>query len=100
MWTYLNDNELYLENRVKYLTVSAKDMKAVFIQHFANFFYLMDHYMVSGVYVDYLDIGMTSRQNSQYWVAPFILDEFDKWIKPNRLDISEGILFSTTMQLR
>ena len=35
-----NDNQVYLENRVKYLGVFSNDLKAVFIQHFAYFFYL------------------------------------------------------------
>ena len=95
-----NDNQVYLENRVKYLGVFSKDLKAVFIQHFAYFFYLLDHYMMSTNYVDYLDEGMAPPENSQYWVASFIQDAFDNWIKPNRPDIAEAILANTMMQLK
>ena len=95
-----NDNQVYLENRVKYLGVFSNDLKTLFIQHFAYFFYLMDHYMMSTDYVDHLDLGMIPPEDSQYWVASFIQDAFDKWIKPNRPDIAEAILANTMMQLK
>lgn len=95
-----NDNQVYLENRVKYLDVFSNDLKAVFIQHFAYFFYLIDIYMMSTDYVNYLDEGMTPPEDSQYWVASFIQDAFDKWIKPNRPDIANTILANTMMMLK
>jgi len=95
-----NDNQIYLENRVKYLEIFSNDLKAVFIQHFAYLFYLMDYYMMSTEYVDYLDAGMTPPKDSQYWVASFIQDAFDKWIKPYRPDIAKVILSNTMMHLK
>jgi len=94
-----NDNQVHLENRVKYLDVFSNDLKSLFIQHFAYFFYLMDHYMTSSDYVDHLDVGMTPPEDSQYWVASFIQDAFDNWIKPNRPDIAKAILANTIMRL-
>ncbi len=95
-----NDNQVYLENRVKYLGVFSNDLKAVFIQHFAYFFYLLDNYMMSTDYVDHLDLGMIPPEDSQYWVASFIQDTFYKWIKPHRLDIAKVILSNTMMHLK
>ena len=95
-----NDNQVYLENRVKYLGVFSNDLRAVFIQHFAYFFYLLDHYMMSTDYVDHLDLGMTPPADSQYWVASFIQNTFDKWIKPHRPDIAKVILSNTMMHLK
>lgn len=95
-----NDNQVYLVNRVKYLGVFSNDLKAVFIQHFAYFFYLLDHYMMSTDYVDHLDVGVTPPEDSQYWVASFIQDAFDKWIKPHRPDIAKVILSTTMMHLK
>lgn len=95
----LNDNEIYLPNRVKALDIYSADLTAIFIQHFAYLFYLNDHYMISTDYVDYLDVGMTPEEGSQYWVSPFIQKTFDKWIKPNRPDIAEEIKSKTAVNL-
>jgi hypothetical protein len=95
----LNDNKIYLKNRVKSLNTFSTDLTAVFVHHFAYLFYLNDHYMTSTDYVDYLDLGMTPVEDSQYWVAPFIKNVFDKWIKPNRPDIANEIKAKTKMKL-
>ncbi|WP_247234265.1 hypothetical protein [Telluribacter sp. SYSU D00476] len=95
----LNDNAIYLSDRVKTLDTFSDDLTAVFIQHFAYLFYLNDHYMMSTDYIDYLNVGMTPEEESQYWVSPFIQKTFNKWIKPNRPDIAEEIKSKTGMNL-
>jgi len=95
----LNDNEIHNPNRVKYLNVFAKDIEAIFIQHFAFIFYLNDHYMMSSDYADYMEMGMTPEEDSQYWVANFIQETFDEVIKPKRYDIAKELKEKTLMQL-
>jgi hypothetical protein len=94
----LNDNEIYNPDRTKYLTVFAKDIEAIFIQHLAYIFYLNDHYMVSSDYMDCMELGIQPEEDSQYWVAPFIQETFDI-IKAKRYDIAEEIKKNTMMQL-
>ena len=55
--------------------------------------------MSSSDYEDYLDCGLTPVKDSQYWVAPFIQEVFDKWIKKYRPDIANIIKNSTFMKL-
>jgi hypothetical protein len=95
----LNDNEIHNPNRVKYLNVFAKDIEAIFIQHFAYIFYINDHYMMSGDYMDSQELGMTPDEDSQYWVAPFIQKTFDMIIKVKRQDIADEIKSKTLMHL-
>lgn len=95
----LNDNEIHNPNRVKYLNIFAKDIEAIFIQHFAFIFYLNDHYMMSSDYMDSLDVGMMPEEDSQYWVAPFIQKTFDMIIKAKRQDIADEIKSKTLMHL-
>jgi hypothetical protein len=95
----LNDNEIYNPNRIKYLNVFARDVEAIFIQHLAYTFYLNDHYMSSSDYMDCMEIGMQPDEDSQYWVAPFVQEVFDKIIKVKRHDIAEEIKQHTMMQL-
>lgn len=95
----LNDNQIYNELRVKSLDRFSSDLSAIFVQHFSYLFYLNDHFMSSSDYVDSLDMGITPEPDSQYLVAPFIQDVFDKWIKPNRPDVAEEIKSKTCMKL-
>lgn len=96
----LNDNEIYNPNRIKYLDAFALDIEDIFIQHFAYIFYLEDTYMMSSDYFDYLDVGLTPVDNSQYWVAGFIQDIFDKIIKIKRPDIADLMKNNTLMELK
>ncbi|MCX2681664.1 hypothetical protein OOZ15_17055 [Galbibacter sp. EGI 63066] len=95
----LNDNEIHNPNRIKYLDVISFDMQSLFIQHFAYLFYLNDHYFMSSDYVDYLDLGMTPEDDSQYWVAPFIQKVFTELINKKRPDIAKEIKENTKMKL-
>lgn len=95
----LNDNEIYIENRMDYLNTFSKDVENIFILHFSYIFYLNDHYMMSSDYVDCLDCGLTPDEGSQYFVAPFIQKIFDTVIKKNRTDLAEEIKRNTSMML-
>ena len=95
----LNDNQIYNPNRTKYLDLFSKDIESIFIQHFAYLFYLKEHYMMSSDYVDCLDMGMEPVQNSQYWVANFVQETFDKIIKSKRPDIASEIKQKISMDL-
>jgi hypothetical protein len=94
-----NDNEVYLQNRLSILDSFSKDLKDIFILHLSYLFYNNEHYMMSSDYVDSLDCGLTPVEDSQYWVAPFIQEIFDKVIKANRPDIADTIKGKTAMKL-
>jgi hypothetical protein len=96
----LNDNQIRLDGRIESINCFQKDLLAIFIQHFSYLFYLNDHYMMSSDYVDYLDMGMIPEHDSQYWVAPFIQEVFDKYIKVYRPDIANELKAKTAMKLQ
>lgn len=54
---------------------------------------------MSSDYVDSLECGLTPVEDSQYWVAPFIREIFDKVFKINRPDIAETIKIKTAMKI-
>ncbi len=68
-----------------------KDLLFVFKFNFKLLFLLEGHILASCDYVDYLDMGMTPPENSQYWIAPifsdYIQNQFNKseidWLKEN-----------------
>lgn len=95
-----NDNQIYLENRTKYLDRFCEDLQNIFISHFAYTFWINDHYMMSSDYVDCLDCGIEPELDSQYWVVPFVQEIFDSVIKINRMDLADEILKNTCMVLR
>lgn len=95
----LNDNEIYLKNRIAILNKFSKDLENIFILHLSYLFYLNDHYMMSSDHVDSLDVGLTPEEGSQYYVAPFIQEIFDSVIKKNRMDLAMEIKTKTSMLL-
>jgi hypothetical protein len=95
----LNDNEIYLKNRFGILNRFSKDLEHLFILHLTYLFYLNDHYMMSSDYADSMDLGLTPEEDSQYFVAPFIQEVFDKVIKKNRMDLAAEIKNHTAMKL-
>lgn len=94
-----NDNQVYLKNRIAILNRFAKDLENIFIYHFSYLFYLKDIYMMASDYLDCLDCGMQPEPDSQYLVAPFVQEIFDKVIKKNRMDLALEIKNSTVMKL-
>ena len=95
----LNDNEIYLRNRLASLDAFSKDLENIFVLHFSYLFYLNDHYMMSSDYMDSMECGLTPEEGSQYFVAPFIQKIFDSVIKKSRMDIAQEIKSKTSMQL-
>ena len=95
----LNDNQVYIENRLKLIDMLATDTKQLFILHLAYIFFLNDHYMGSSDYADCLDLGITPKEGSQYWVAPFVQDVFDDVLKKERSDIAVAIKQHSCMNL-
>jgi len=94
-----NNNQVHISDRLEILDTFSKDLRNLFIQHFAYVFYLKDHYMMSSDYIDSLDIGIAPEEGSQYFVAPFIQETFDEIIKKERPDIASEILSNTEMNL-
>lgn len=95
----LNDNEVYLKDRIQILATFQCDLREIFILHLAYLFYLNDHYMMSTDYTDSLDVGEKPDENSQYWVAPFVQDIFDSTLSVFRPDIVAAIRQNSKMQL-
>jgi hypothetical protein len=55
--------------------------------------------MMASDYIDYLDLGLTPEEGSQYLVAPFIQNIFDTEIKTKRIDLYLEIKNHTPMLL-
>jgi hypothetical protein len=95
----VNDNQVYIKNRVTSLNSLQNDVADIFVLHLSCIFYLKDHYMISSDYLDALEVGMQPEENSHYWVAPFIQDIFSNVIAKKRPDVAKAILDATSMQL-
>ncbi|MBP9018143.1 MAG: hypothetical protein BWZ11_00821 [Bacteroidetes bacterium ADurb.BinA395] len=95
----LNDNAIYIKNRLKYLDNLEKDLDNIILQHLSLIFFLNDHYMMSSDYRDCIDLGLIPEENSQYRVDPFVQYILDKTVRENRPDLYELIKNRTEMQL-
>ncbi len=95
----LNDGEIYLQNRLSWLNQISNDLEYIIMFHLSLLFHINGHYMSSTDYVDCLDAGLQPEPGSQYWVAPYIQNMFDKVIKKNRPDVAKIITENTSMKL-
>ena len=93
-----NDNKMPLD-RIKILDELQEDLENIFILHIACIFHMNNHYMMSSDYHDCMDIGIQPEEDSQYWVATFIQDIFDKLIDVKRPDVATFIKQNTAMKL-
>ena len=90
---------IYNPRRLKELDNIYACILYLFILHFAYMYSLNPHYMMSSDYMDSLDCGMEPEEGSQYWVAPFVSEVFEKFIVTNRPDIAEYMRNHTEMKL-
>lgn len=95
----LNDNRIYSPDRIKALDNFSSDLEHIIIQHLAYIFTVHDHYMMSTDYADSMNVGVTPEEDSQYWVATFIQDIFDKLIIAKRADVAAELKAHTSMKL-
>ena len=96
----LNDNQIYINDRLKTLDELSDDIRDIFIKHFIWLFTLNEHYMTSSDYMDSLECGITPEEGSQYYVAPFIQEVFDGIIKKHRMDLALELKNTTCMKLK
>lgn len=98
-YAVLNDSKVYEKDRGALLDQFSEDALDLFVLHLGYIFFLNSHYMTSGDYMDALECGMQPQEDSQYWVAPFIQDVFNKVLTPRRPDVTALIKASSPMQL-
>jgi hypothetical protein len=66
---------------------------------FAVICILKPHYASSSDYMDHAELGLSPPEGSQYWVAPFMQEEFDRLYASNR-KLAEVILGSSCMEFK
>lgn len=67
--------------------------------HFSYMYSINPHYMMSSDYVDALDLNQQPEEGSQYWVAPYVKEVFEKYIVIKRPDIAEYMKNNSEMKL-
>lgn len=95
----LNDNTIYLKNRGVELDRLLGNITDLLIFHTVCIFRIRQHYMMSRDHMDYLELGMTPPENSQYWVSPIVQKFFDEVIKVKRPDLAAVVKSFTSMHL-
>lgn len=95
----MNDNEIMNNHRISELNQLSICLKDIFIFHFAYVISLNPGYIMSSDYIDALDCGLTPEKDSQYWVAPFVQEILDKYIKPRHSKLATYLKESCGMQL-
>jgi len=98
-YVLVNDNQVFLQNRVAMLNQFSTDLENIFVLHLAYLFTIKENYMMASDYIDCLDCEISPEQDSQCLVAPFIQEVFDDVIKKSRMDLAIEIKENTAMML-
>jgi len=77
----------------------ADDFRDLFIRHVAYVFSVKQEYMASTDYVGSLECGLTPDDESQYWVAPFVQEVFDRIVALRRPDVMDFFRDNSSMEL-
>ena len=88
-YLWLNNNMIYNSKRVQELDNLYACLLHLFIFHFSYMYMLNPHYMMSSDYIDALDCGSEPIEESQYWVASYVSEVFEKYIVTKRLDVAD-----------
>ena len=95
----VNDNDIHLPQRTQLFERIRVDVIDLALLHMSYVFFAMPHYLMSRDHIDCREIGMEPDEGSEYWVAPYLQEFFDRYFKPCRPDLAKLILESTAMQL-
>lgn len=95
----LNDNEIYQKDRIGVLDQLSNDILNIFLLHQAYIIHLNQHYISSTEYRDNLESGMEPIEGTQYNVAPFVQEIFDKLFKIKKPDVANFLILTSDMHL-
>ena len=92
-----NSSAIYLEHREKLLIRIQSIVKTLFTLHFSFVFSLNPHYLVASDYRDCIEMGLIPPSGSEYWIAPFAQEAFNKYVNPNK-ELSDYLCSITDLQ--
>jgi len=95
----LNCNTVMIDERQKQLDNIETLLTQIITIHISFIFHLHPEYLMASDYTDFLDIGETPPKGSQYWIAPFAQEAFDRYIKP-RKELCEFIKSSCNLEIQ
>ncbi len=98
----LNDNDLYLGSpniRLKYVDKLKTIIMNLLVIHFSYICVLHPEYLTSTDYIDNLDCGSEPAEGSQYEVAPFVQNIFDKYVSPNNNKLADYLSSRNYLEL-
>ena len=79
----LNCPEMVLNDREKQLNNASIVLNQIMMVHLAFIFFMNGDYMMSSDYMDYIEMGMTPPEGSQYWLTRYAQEAFDEFLKPH-----------------
>ena len=91
----LNHTDVPVE-RLPVLDQLENDLADLFVLHLACVFLMNGNYMMASDYMDSVDSGMEPEEDSQYRVAPFVREIFDKVWQVRRPNVCAAIRSHTS----
>jgi len=77
----INCDQLYLENREKYLENASVVLRHIITLHLSFIFYLNPQYLMAYTYIACVDEGITPPEGCENWLDDYAQKAFDRYIK-------------------
>lgn len=77
----INCDQLYLENREKYLDNASDILNHIFTLHISFIFYLNPQYLIASAFIEFVDGGTTPQEEYENGIDDYAQEAFDKYIK-------------------
>ena len=94
-----NCSNIYMEYRKQFLDTIHQILTSLFSLHLSILFSYNPQYLMASDYRDCLDLGLSPEPGSEYWIAPFAQEAFDKYIKSNR-ELANYIYENCSLEIR
>lgn len=94
----LNCNSVYLNDRETQLNNIQTILHQMVQVHIAYTFYLNPTYLMASTYIDCLECNETPPEGSEYWIAPFAQEAFNKFIKSDKV-LSQFIQMNCPLEI-
>lgn len=79
-----NCNNIYVEHREQFFNKILQILTNLFTLHLSMLLSYSPQYLMASDYLDSIEMGLLPEPRSEYRIAPFAQEAFDRYIKPNQ----------------
>lgn len=94
-----NCSDIYMKNREQFLDTIQQILTDLFTLHLSILFSYNPQYLMASDYMDSIEMGLPPEPSSEYWIAHFAQEAFDKYIKPDK-ELADYICENCSLEIK